>query len=336
MPSNKQIIPIMHCFNDNYVIPASVSFLSMLENANPAYFYRLYVLHTDISEQNQNILNSIVAKFKNASLEFVDMNHKFENVFDRFRVKGHYTKEVLYKLLAPSIFPQYEQIVITDVDVVFSGDIADIWGGGQGDEYIAGISYPNSKGSWLEIFMQKTYEVEFSSDERARLLIGGGLLVMNLKKMRDDDMEAKLVEYLEANAYRLKQAEQDVLNIVLYPKIKLLPIKAMVCTYLYDIYETQANLSDTNRAWLKEATENPIQIHYAGAQKPWNTPTCTKSDIWFAYLTKTPFFYDIMRNVAEPKLPDCKFYLFNKIEILKIKNNKARLFGCIPVLRKVK
>lgn len=131
MPSNKSIIPIMHCFNDNYVIPASVSFLSMLENANPAYFYRLYVLHTDISKQNQSILNSVVSKSKNASLEFVDMNHKFENVFDRLKVKGHYAKEVLYKLLAPSIFPQYKQIIITDVDVVFSGDIAEIWGGGN-------------------------------------------------------------------------------------------------------------------------------------------------------------------------------------------------------------
>lgn len=208
-------------------------------------------------------------------------------------------------------------------------------GGGQGDEYIAGISYSNIKDFWLENFLQKTYEAEFSSDERARLLIGGGLLVMNLKKMRDDDMEAKLVEYLEANAYRLKQAEQDVLNIVLYPKIKLLPIRAMVCTYLYDIYETRANLSDIDKVWLKKATENPIQIHYAGAQKPWNAPTCTKSDIWFGYLTKTPFFYDIIRKIAEPKLPDCKFYLFNKIEILKIKNNKVRLFGCIPVSRKV-
>lgn len=339
MPSNKSIIPIMHCFNDNYVIPASVSFLSMLENANPEYFYRLYVLHTDISKQNQSILNSIVSKFKNASLEFVDMNHKFENVFDRLKVKGHYAKEVLYKLLATSIFPQYKQIIITDVDVFFSGDIAEIWGGEQGDEYIAGISYPNIKGNRLEIFMQKTYEAEFSSDEMARLLIGGGLLVMNLKKMRDDDMEAKLVEYLEANVHRLKQAEQDVLNLVLYPKIKLLPIRAMVCTYLYDIYETRANLSDIDKVWLKKATENPIQIHYAGAQKPWNTPTCTKSDIWFGCLTKTPFFYDIIHKIVEPKLPampDCKFYLFNKIEILKIKNNKVRLFGCVPISRKVK
>lgn len=55
------------------------------------------------------------------------MNNKFDDEFDVMKTKAHYSKEVLYKLLAPTIFPQYEQIIITDVDVVFCGDIAEIY-----------------------------------------------------------------------------------------------------------------------------------------------------------------------------------------------------------------
>lgn len=138
MPSTntKQIIPIMHCFNDDYVIPASVSFLSMLENANPSYFYKLFVLHTDISESHQKTLHSIVSRFDNASLEFIDIDHRFYDEFDKLKTKGHYTKEMFYKILAPQIFPHYNYIIITDVDVVFCGDIAEIYhccygGGGR-------------------------------------------------------------------------------------------------------------------------------------------------------------------------------------------------------------
>ena len=137
MPSTntKQIIPIMHCFNDDYVIPASVSFLSMLENANPSYFYKLFVLHTDISEPHQNTLHSIVSRFENASLEFIDMSDRFKREFDKMKMKAHYAKEVFYKILAPTIFKKYEYIIITDVDVVFCGDIAEIYafsyGGGD-------------------------------------------------------------------------------------------------------------------------------------------------------------------------------------------------------------
>lgn len=123
----------MQCFNDNYVIPACVSFYSMLENANSSHFYKLYVLHTDIKEENQKILHSIVLKFKNASLNFINMNHKFQDLFHKLKIKGHYSKEMLYKILAPSIFPQYDTIIITDVDVVFSGDISQCFIQGGGD-----------------------------------------------------------------------------------------------------------------------------------------------------------------------------------------------------------
>lgn len=336
--NNKQIIPIMHCFDDNYVIPASVSFLSMLENANPRYFYKLYVLHTDISEKNQNTLNSIVSKFNNADLQFIDMNNKFNDEFDVMKTKAHYSKEFLYKLLAPTIFPQYEQIIITDVDVVFCGDIAEIYDEGQFDEYIAGITYHNV----LENFMRNTYEAQFSNEEIRKLLIGGGLLYMNLKKMREDGMEAKCVAYLKQNAHRLKQAEQDVLNLVCYPKIKLLPERFMVCTYLYDMIENneffgnEITLGEQDKVWIKEALSKVIQLHYAGAQKPWNTPTCTKSDVWFSYLLKTPFFYEVMRKITAPKLPDCKLYLFDKIKIIKIKDNKIRFLGFIPIVKRFK
>lgn len=336
--NNKQIIPIMHCFDDNYVIPASVSFLSMLENANPRYFYKLYVLHTDISEKNQNILNSIVSKFNNADLQFIDMNNKFNDEFDVMKTKAHYSKEILYKLLAPTIFPQYEQIIITDVDVVFCGDIAEIYDEGQFDEYIAGIAYHNV----LENFMRNTYEAQFSSEEIRKLLIGSGLLCVNLKKMREDGMEAKCVAYLEQNLHRLKQPEQDVLNLVCYPKIKLLPERFMVCTYLYDMIENneffgnEITLGKQDKVWIKEALSKVIQLHYAGAQKPWNTPTCTKSDVWFSYLLKTPFFYEVMRKITAPKLPDCKLYLFDKIKIIKIKDNKIRFLGFIPIVKRFK
>lgn len=336
--NNKQIIPIMHCFDDNYVIPASVSFLSMLENANPRYFYKLYVLHTDISEKNQNTLNSIVSKFNNADLQFIDMNNKFNDEFDVMKTKAHYSKEILYKLLAPTIFPQYEQIIITDVDVVFCGDIAEIYDEGQFDEYIAGIAYHNV----LENFMRNTYEAQFSSEEIRKLLIGAGLLCVNLKKMREDGMEAKCVAYLEQNLHRLKQPEQDVLNLVCYPKIKLLPERFMVCTYLYDMIENneffgnEITLGKQDKVWIKEALSKVIQLHYAGAQKPWNTPTCTKSDVWFSYLLKTPFFYEVMRKITAPKLPDCKLYLFDKIKIIKIKDNKIRFLGFIPIVKRFK
>lgn len=49
-------IPVLHFFNNKYVIPAAVSFYSMLENADKNYNYILYVGHSDITKENQEKL----------------------------------------------------------------------------------------------------------------------------------------------------------------------------------------------------------------------------------------------------------------------------------------
>lgn len=151
--------------------------------------------------------------------------------------------------------------------------------------------------------------------------------------MRENKIEQKFLACAYENAQKLKQAEQDVLNLVLQPKVAWLPLKTMLCTYVYKAYEDRADLVKKN-AVLKNALENPVQIHYATHIKPWNTPTSKMSHLWFYYLAQTPFFKPFMEKLtAKPEIsmPNSKFYLFKKIEILKVKNGKARLFGFIPL-----
>ena len=122
---NKQEIPLMFCFDNNYVIPAAVAFYSLLEHANKDYKYTMYVLHTDISYENQEKLQETIKPFSDfAELIFVDMENKFEGLWDRIATKGHFSKEVMYKVLVASIFPKYDKIIVSDVDVVFLNDIS--------------------------------------------------------------------------------------------------------------------------------------------------------------------------------------------------------------------
>ena len=74
-------IPIMTCFNNNYVAPAGVCFYSLLENANPNFTYKIYVLHSDITDENQKLLKETISKFKNAELIFKNMQNRFGDIF---------------------------------------------------------------------------------------------------------------------------------------------------------------------------------------------------------------------------------------------------------------
>lgn len=332
-------IPVMHCFDNNYVTPAAVSFLSMLEHANPEYRYILYVLHTDITAENQEKLHGIVARFPNASLKFIDMDNKFDDLFRDMAVKGHYSKEVLYKLLVPRIFPQHDHIIISDVDVVYQGDIAPSWeiATGAHDSYIACIRTIMRPGTMLQRAMD-AYRENFTPDEIARMNCCGGYLIFNLALMRRDNIEDAFINTLEQNAHRILQAEQDIINLVIPASRRtFLPLRYLVCSYAYDIYSDGNFDADTNYSAdeIRHAMAHPVQLHYATHIKPWNTPDCTKAEIWYKYLAQTPFFCEQMRHIQTNAQMTFggKFRLFG-IPLVRIKHGRVTLFGCIRLKNK--
>lgn len=305
----KLLIPIMHCFDNNYVIPAAVSFYSMLENASKKYSYQLYVLHTDITVQNQAALQQVVSQFENASLEFIDMQNRFEDLWQQLCFSGHFSKEVLYKLLIPSIFPQYDKIIVTDVDVAFLGDISESYFALNTKQsfYFAGVRQIMPKNTWLESYY-KNYEEHFGPQSIDQLKICGGYLIANLDALRKDHMEEKFVAFLKENAYRLLQSEQDVINFCCEAdQVVYLPLANVTCSYMYELFNTEESLcSDPTYTAqeLQEAMEHPIQLHYATGTKPWNAPISTKSDIWYYYLAQSGMYYDFMKKQEALSEPD--------------------------------
>lgn len=302
MNKKKKIeIPVMFCFDKNYVIPAAVAFYSLLENANKNYQYHFYVLHSDISEQQQEKLQQTICEFKDyATLEFIDMNQRFDDLWNQIYKGGHFSKEVMYKILIASIFPQYDKIIVTDVDVVFLGDISPSYleFDCEEDYYIAGIK-PIGK---IKDYM-KNYESAWSKEEIKKLgHMCGGYLVANLKKIREDHMEEEFIDCFVQNGSRLNQMEQDILNLCCYSKIKYLPLNYVSCSYNWDYYKTDESMhTDETYSYeeIKDAMEHPIQLHYATSIKPWKNVDCTKSEEWFQYIVKTPFLREYLESLPK-------------------------------------
>ncbi len=295
---SNNVIPIMHCFDDNYVIPAAVSFNSMLRYANKKYNYKLYVLHNDITVQNQEQLKEVVNQYDNAELFFINMQHQFEDILCGFEHSiGHLRKEVLYKLLAPSMFPQYDRLIITDVDVVFQDDISSSYFVLESHTgvYYAGVRAINPAGTFLREYYNNNYKNRLDEEEFRQNRICGGYLVANLCALREDGMEKVMVAYLTENMGKLPQLEQDVINFCCRDKqIMYLPLKYVVCSYMYDFMEKPAICASDPYYTYREyydAMLHPVQLHYATSTKPWNQPYSTKAEIWHSELRLLPIFY---------------------------------------------
>ena len=294
-------IPMMFCFDNNYVIPAAVAFYSLLENANKNYFYKLYVLHTDISVKNQKKLKENIKEFSEFSeLIFVNMGNRFEDLWDTISTKGHFSKEVMYKVLVASIFPNYEKIIVSDVDVVFLNDISQSYFDLDVNEdyYLSGVKMIGKMQWYLDQYLDR-----FSKEEVEKLGgFCGGYIIFNLKKLREDNMEAKFVECFQKECNRINQMEQDILNLCCYPKTKKMPLRYLTCSYMWDKYKSEEDeCTDSNytQEEIKDAMTNTVQLHYATSVKPWKDVDCAKSDIWFKYIVKTNFLKDYLNELPD-------------------------------------
>lgn len=308
-------IPIFFTFNKHYVLPAVVAFNSLLEYASKDYYYKLYVLHSDLSVRDQQRLMRTINPFRDrASLSFINVEPYHTNSdWSNLNSKQHYSKEIFNKLIAEIVFPQYDRIICSDVDVIFRGDISQSYFMPTRKSYIAGIKSigGNSIINW--------YHKDFIADEIAILSegIGAGYFVMNLDRIREDRIGDKMRAYYSTNLNRLIQPEQDVLNLCCYPYIEYLPLSYMVCTSLYKLDKKQI-ISVEEVTMLDEALKNPIQIHYAGYNKPWNSFFITKWTPWIKslldaggglkYLKLLPFYlfqrrkkYNLKRFIRKVK-----------------------------------
>ena len=279
-----QIIPIFFTFDRYYVLAACVAIHSLLKTASSQYQYHLYVVHTGLQDRHQKRLQKVVNKFSNAKLFFKDSSC-YETYWDNYRNKAHFSKEIFYKLTAAEMFPEYDRILFSDVDVIFKNDISESF-----------FFYPEEKfyfagtRSILESKILSSYNKDFSPEERAiisKYEISAGYMLINTKELRADNKQQALMACFRQNANRFILPEQDCIALCCAPHIRFMPYKYGVGHYLFKYNPASLQFNSYND-WdnedklqsYREMLDQVIQLHYLGPNKPWNSPFVLKYKEW--------------------------------------------------------
>ena len=265
-------VPIFFTFDDNYVIPAAVAFFSLVNRAREGTFYEMHVLHHDISPEHQGLLSGIAAKRGNASLTFVDTGDFLKNEWRSGSWEGHqtrsqFTSDAVIRCFGARFLPQYDKIVYSDVDVVFADDIAELMDVDLTDAYCAGVEgflrHDRTNMSHL-----KPEHYEMLKD----CYLAGGVWVMNLKKIREDRLEDRMLAIIRDDTIVKRWNDQDVMNIACAGKVRRLPLNYIGYAYLRDYLDRPGLDSPYTRDELYDSIIRPKILHYA-AQKPWKART---------------------------------------------------------------
>ena len=241
-------IPIFFTIDDSYAPFLAVALNSAIKNSDPQRNYKAIVLYQDLGADNISRLQAL--QTENFKIELMPIRANMEALDDRMSNRlrcDYFTLTIYFRLFIPSMFPQYDKGIYIDSDVVLTDDIAKLFDIDIGENYIGACNDL----SIADIPPLVAY-TEKAVGVNAKEYINSGVLLMNLKKMRDDDLEGHFLSLLNKYHFDSIAPDQDYLNAICNGKIY----------YLEEKWDTMPNDA---KPMLTETS----LIHYNLFSKPW-------------------------------------------------------------------
>ncbi|MFP6247629.1 glycosyltransferase family 8 protein [Helicobacter pylori] len=312
----QEIIPIVVTFDNHYCIPAGVSLYSMLANAKRErervkLFYKIHCLVENLSLENIAKLEETIAPFSAfSSIEFLDITDKeLEPRHNYYKLDAliaseikklylklnafsqkRFSKMIMCRFFFASLFPQYDKMIMFDVDTLFVNDMSESffiplethYFGAVREKDLIAINRNSAKDLYeLRQMRAKTIGVAdaFPNLEEAQILFdnyfNAGFLALNLKSWRKENLENQLIGFFLLKNEKLLFPEQDALCFVCRGRILKLPYS----------YNAHPSFLDTpSFPSIKEA----CMLHFWG-DKPWKLLSVIGAKKWHEALIQTPF-----------------------------------------------
>lgn len=241
-------IPIFFTVDDSYAPFLAVALNSAIKNTNPERQYKAIVLHQNLNDTNITKLKSL--ETENFKIELTPMKANFDTLDDRMSNRlrcDYFTLTIYFRLFIPAMFPQYDKGIYIDSDVVLTSDVANLYDIEIGDNLI-GACNDLSIADVPPLVAYTENAVGVKREE----YINSGVLLMNLKKMREVDLERHFLSLLNTYHFDSIAPDQDYLNAMCNGKIY----------YLDESWDTMPNDA-------KPPLAHTNLIHYNLFSKPW-------------------------------------------------------------------
>ena len=259
------VIPVIFCFDKRILLGSSVAIKSLIDCAKDETTYDIRIFHSDLDVENQKNITKLVENTRhNIAFHYI-APEIFKNAPHNNK---SWTELVYYRLLAPEILKEYDKVIYSDVDVLFKGDLSEVYETNLDGYEMAAVP--------VEINNKDTMICHhyFPENKNDKIYISS-FLVMNTKLMREEKTVDKFFEVIKTVGNRLKFFDLDTMNIACD---KFLPISFRYGTFQSIMYNddiTKAQEYEFLKGIytveeLQDAKENTVLIHYAGKMgKPW-------------------------------------------------------------------
>ncbi len=252
-----QRVNILYQSDDNFAFMVGVSLTSLLENADPAIYYDIYILELHYSEENKRKFISLKSRYPELQfrISFIDAT-PYEKVFKDLGVEAHRGSYVTYfKLLLQRIFDgtDVDKIIHIGADTLVTGNLK-----GLVDFDFEGCPFAMN---WTEKMHERYYPHKGGRSCIAEMIY------FNLPIWKKGRCEERILRHITEIGDIYGSKDQGILNAEFEGEYAQLPLKYNV--YSFALHFSKRNLFRYHNAdillkqEILDAIAHPEIIHYA-------------------------------------------------------------------------
>lgn len=278
-------IPVVMALDKGFIQPTFTALTSLVENAKETTFYDIFLLVPNSDYGEIEKCSIIFHGYYNTkcNLNVINMGNVFANT--KMSI-SHITSQTYYRLHIPKLLQKYKKCLYLDGDIIVKDDLASLFRLNISDFYVGGVRaagyYHPAK--WVK---KHTEEIGLKSINQ---YINAGVLLLNLENIRKDKIDEKMLALVDRG---FSSQDQDIINLVCYDKIRIIPLQYNFMTKYVRISNEKLFINEVDAKVYGDvecttAINHPIIIHYADKIKPWHNPNVVLGYEWFQYSLLSP------------------------------------------------
>ena len=263
--------------DEGYAQHCGVMLCSLFSNS-PGAWFQVFVVSDGLTGASREKLARLARDWRH-ELVFVQVDLP---QFRSAHVSGHVTTGAYFRLMLPKVLPaEIDKVLVLDADIVVRGPVTELY-----EEPVEGYTHAAVTNPLCGPVHRRhpgTLGVPEGSP-----YFNAGVLLLNLPRWREERISERLIEYIGANADRLRWWHQDALNAILHGRWRSCrPTWNAQTSFFGGKPAAELGISAEE---LLEVRTNPRIVHFCGTWKPWTYYSVHPfKGEYFKYLARTPW-----------------------------------------------
>ncbi len=271
-------IKVCYTCDNNYAEYTAVSIASVIKNSNANDNLTFYVISHNISDENREKIEKL-KYIKDFNVNFITPKEEIFNDFKNIKTTEYLPLASFFRLKIASLIQNEDKIIYLDPDTIIEKSLSEFYGTAISNYFCAGIPDISYK--------RLGKRLGFNENNK---YINSGVLLVNLKKWRDENAEEKFINNAKQYENLFILGDQDIINKSFENQVLIVNNKwnvQVINFYSRSDYSQKFNI-----------------LHYTGSQKPWKFSSyIPQKEVWFKYrnLTDYPKYsitWHILSNIS--------------------------------------